>query len=217
MSNLQLNEQDYKEFYGRNTEQMPKLIAEGRTPLSVSGLMRRRLEARNASESVKDSWLYNYFDTGDAMAYHSDGKAKIVLNAKQLRELNPESKLGNGALILPDGIYESLEGQEFSRSNLEKHASGDWLKQREAKSNPIWQALARDKALLEEYTNLVFSQGYDKAMALYRASPQDIPTMRSWFVGRLVVSVRSGAYGRGHLGYDGGRLVGVQVAPKAQR
>ena len=34
MSKLQLNDpvQDYKEFYGRNTEQMPKLIAEGRTP-----------------------------------------------------------------------------------------------------------------------------------------------------------------------------------------
>ena len=43
---LQLNEQDvpYKEFYGRNIGQMPKLIAEGRVPLSVSGLMQRRLE-----------------------------------------------------------------------------------------------------------------------------------------------------------------------------
>ena len=219
MSNLQLNEpvQDYKEFYGRNTEQMPKLIAEGRTPLPTSGLMKRRLEARNASETVKDSWLYNYFDTGDAIAYHPDGMGKIVLDAKQLRELTPESRLSNGALILPDGIYESLEGRELSKSDLEKYASGNRLKQKEVISNPVWQALSEDENLLKEYTNLVFSQGYDKAMAIYRVSSQDIPTMRSWYVGRLdVVYVRSGANGRFLLDCDFGRLVGVtKVAPKA--
>ena len=38
-----LNEvEKYKEFPGRNVDQMPKLIAEGRVPMSVAGLMRRR-------------------------------------------------------------------------------------------------------------------------------------------------------------------------------
>ena len=218
MSKLQLNEQiqDYKEFYGRNTEQMPKLIAEGRTPLPTSGLMKRRLEARNASETVKDSWLYNYFDTGDAIAYHPDGKAKIVLNAKQLRELTPKSRLSRGALILPDGIYEALEGRDISKSDLERYASGNWLKQKEVITHPVWQALSEDETLLKEYTDLVFSQGYDKAMAIYRGSSQDIPTMRSWCVRRLVVGGGSVADGRDHLDDDFGRFVGVQVAPKAQ-
>ena len=172
MSKLQLNDpvQDYKEFYGRNTEQMPKLIAEGRTPLPTSGLMKRRLEARNASETVKDSWLYNYFDTGDAIAYHPDGMGKIVLNAQPLKEINLESRLSNGALILPDGIYEALEGRELSKSDLEKYASGNRLKQKEVISNPVWQALSEDENLLKEYTGLVSSQGYDKAMAVYHAS-----------------------------------------------
>ena len=218
MSNLQLNEpvQDYKEFYGRNTEQMPKLIAEGRTPLSVSGLMKRRLEARNASETIKDSWLYNYFDTGDAISYHPDGKAKVVLNAKQLRELTPSSGLSNGALILPDGVYESLQGLELNKSDLKKYASGNWLKQKEVISNPIWQALSEDENLLKEYAGLVFSQGYDNAMAVYSASAKDAPTMRSWYVGRLGGDNRSYAFYWYHLDNSNGRLVGVQVAPKAQ-
>ncbi|MBI2507514.1 hypothetical protein HYV89_01025 [Candidatus Woesearchaeota archaeon] len=216
MSKLQLNEpvQDYREFYGRITEQMPKLIADGRALLSVSGL--RRLEARNASELVKDSWLYNYFDTGDAIAYHPDGMAKIVLDSQLLRELTPESKLINGALIIPNGMYEALEGLELSRGDLEKYASKNWLNQKEVISNPVWQALARDKDLLKEYAGLVFSQGYDDAMGICRASPQDIPTMRSWCVGRLDGIIRSGAYFRDHLDLDG-RLVGVQVVPKAQK
>lgn len=219
MSKLQLNEpiQDYKAFPEEGTDayvnQMPKLIAEGRTPLSVSGLMKRRLEAGNLSEAVRDSWLYNYFDTGDAISYHPDGRAKIVLDSQLLRELNPESKLSNGALILPSGMYEALEGIELSKSDLERYASGNWLKQKEVKSNPIWQALARDENLLKEYTDLVFSHGYDKAMALYKALPQDMPTMRSWYVFRL-----GGDFGSVAVGwclvdfYD--RLVGV--APKAQ-
>ena len=41
---LTLNEapQKFKEFSGKNVEQMPLLVAEGRTPLSVAGLMQRR-------------------------------------------------------------------------------------------------------------------------------------------------------------------------------
>ncbi len=46
MSQLILNDQvvPFKEFYGKNNEQMPKLIEEGRIPLSVAGLMEKRLE-----------------------------------------------------------------------------------------------------------------------------------------------------------------------------
>src|SRR3989338_9383475 len=101
MSQLQLNDAlNYKEFYGRSTEQMPRLIAEGRTPLSIAGLMRRRLEVLNSSDDVRNSFWDNYFDTGDGIAYHPDGRGKIVLDAKPLRELTPSSQLRNGALIL---------------------------------------------------------------------------------------------------------------------
>ncbi|MEK6856187.1 MAG: hypothetical protein AABX66_03460 [Nanoarchaeota archaeon] len=97
---LELNDAvlPYKEFYGRNVDQMPALVADKRVPLSVAGLMERRL---NSGKAV---WKNNYFDCGDAIAYHPDGGVKIVLDAKPLREMTASSKLKNGALI-PVWVY----------------------------------------------------------------------------------------------------------------
>ena len=201
MSQLQLNEQpvNYKEFYGRNVDQMPNLIAEGRTPLSVQGLMKRKLETQNASEAVRNSWMHNYFDTGDGVAYHPDGRIKIVPDARPLREMNSESKLVNGALVLPDGMYEKLEGQEFTRKDIQKYV-GDAITSKEAKSNPLWQALARDPKLLNEYVDLIFNQtkqqfSYGKNMGVYVSDAPESPAMRLWCVRGLVD--RSYAWGKG--------------------
>ena len=213
---LQLNDtQNYKEFYGRATEQMPKLIAEGRLPLSVSGLMKRRLEVLSSSDAVKSSYWDNYFDSGDGVAYHPDGRAKIVLDSKQLRELNPKSELRNGALIVD---YDALEGLELSKADLAKYAAGEWLSNKKVKSNPIWQALARDEKLLDGYVNGAFSQGkerfgYDTSMGVFPGSASDVPIMRSWCLYGL--DLRSGADGYDHLGDGDVHLVGV--APEAQQ
>src|SRR3990167_6351666 len=147
MSQLQLNALNYKEFYGRSTEQMPILIAEGRTPLSIAGLMRRRLEVLNSSDEVKRFYWDNYFDTGDGIAYHPDGRGKIVLDAQPLRELTPSSQLRDGALILSPSVYDGLEGVQFSREDLAKYITGERLKQGDVRKNKVWQALARDENL----------------------------------------------------------------------
>ena len=47
MNQLQLNGPIYKDFYGDLVYRMPDLIAEGRTPMSAHGLMKRRLETQN--------------------------------------------------------------------------------------------------------------------------------------------------------------------------
>lgn len=218
---LQLNEVvlPYKEFYGRNVDKMPELIAEGRIPMSVNGLMKRRLEVSDRarfSDEVRSAWMDNYFDTGDAVVYHPDGRVKIVLDAKPLREINPESKLNNGSLVLPDGMYEKLEGQEFTRDKLKKYV-GNWLSSEEAKSNPLWRAMARDSKLLNEYVDLIFSQakqrfGYDTTMGLYVADKPKEPQARLWFVSGL--RLRSDASGWDGLHNGDGRLVGV--APEAR-
>jgi hypothetical protein len=201
MSDLQLNEPRIEYFEGRNVDKMQELIAKGMTPLSVSGLMQRRLQAQYGSESVRNSLMNNYHDTGDGIAYHPDGRIKIVPDANPLREMNPESRLVNGALVLPDGMYEKLEGHEFTRKDIQKYV-GDSISSKDAKSNPLWQALARDPKLLNEYVDLIFAQAkqqfdYDKNMGVYVKDASDVPkdaaTMRPWFVGRL--EDRSGAYG----------------------
>ena len=41
----------YREFYGKNVEQMPALIADGRVPISAAQLMQKRLNVRNYNGS----------------------------------------------------------------------------------------------------------------------------------------------------------------------
>ena len=216
MSNLQLNEPTIEYFEGRNVDKMPELIAKGMKPLSASGLMQRRLQAQYGSESVRNSLMNNYHDTGDGIAYHPDGRIKIVPDASPLREMNSKSNLVNGALVLPDGMYEKLEGHEFTRKDIQKYV-GDAITSKEAKSNPLWQALARDPKLLNEYVDLIFTQAkqqfdYDKNMGVYVSDAPESPAMRLWCVWEL--RIRSVAYGWDVLGDSYGRLVGV--APEAQ-
>ena len=228
MSRLQLNEyQDYKAFPEEGTgiyiEQMPKLIAEGRTPLSASGLMKRRLEVRNASEQVRNSWFYNYFDLSDGNIIHPDGSVKIDLDSKLLRSLTPETKLFNHALPLQSEQYDSLQMPELSKKEVGQYMKRKLLKRKQVLDNKAWRILARhpsevpkeyaeDEKLLPEYTDLIFSHGYDRAMAIFSAQPQDIPLLRSWCVGRLGDDDWSVAGGGERLDVDV-RLVGV--APKA--
>lgn len=212
---LNLNEpteKPNKEFYGRNVDQMPLLVAEGRVPMSVAGLMNKRLHYE------RQDWRDNYFDTGDGVAYHPDGKRfKVVLDAQPLREMTGESQLNAGALVLTDGVYESLEGQEFTRKELEK-ITGRNLSPDEVKAHPVWQALARgDNDLLQAYTDATFAEmgerwSYEDGMGVYLGDAQKSPIMRSWFVNWL--SLGSNASGGSDLGNASGRLVGV--APEAQ-
>ncbi|HIH17917.1 MAG TPA: hypothetical protein HA282_04005 [Nanoarchaeota archaeon] len=214
---LKLNSErePYKEFYGSNVEQMPMLIADGRVPISVAGLMQRRLDVRNSGADVKSSYMDNYFDTCDAVAYHPDGRAKIVLDSQTLRDMNEKSKRNGGALVLTEEDYETLEGEEFKGGKLEK--VNESLSRADAKSNLVWKVLARDQALLDDYVDYIFAEGkerfgYDTVMGVYPSSAHgNTPEMRAWYVGRL--EGRSGADGRDDLVSGSGRLLGI--APEA--
>ncbi len=61
---------------GRTVAQLPLLLAEGRTPLSVPRLLQRRLETQRTG--VGRAWLNNHFTTTDAVVYHPDGRLKII-------------------------------------------------------------------------------------------------------------------------------------------
>jgi len=211
---LKLNTMEpYKEFYGRNTEQMPKLIADGRIPMNFSQLMQRRLDVRNAKTNVKSAWGDNYFDMGDAVAYHPDGRVKIVLDSQYLREMTPETQRNSGALVLTSEQYDAMDGEEFKEGKLGK--TGEGLSKRSAKAHPVWRVLARDQALLNDYVDYIFAEGkerYDTAMGVYPYSAQgNTPEMRAWYVDRLVDW--SYASGGDDLDSVSGRFVGI--APEA--
>ena len=212
---LNTTREAYREFCGRNTEQMPKLIADGRVPMSVAGLMQRRLDVRNSDADVKTSYLDNYFDSGDAVLYHPDGRVKIVLDSQTLRDVTPNSELRNGALVLTEDAYNVLQGEEFKKGKLGK--VNERLSREQAKAHPVWKILARDQALLNDYVDYIFAEGKqrfgnDTAMGVFPSSAQgNTPDLRAWFVYRL--EYRSNACGGFHLDYVSGRFLGI--APEA--
>jgi len=213
--NLNQAEENYKEFYGRNIETMPELIAEGRVPMNVSQLMQRRFDVRAANNSLKSSWMDNYFDTGDAVVYHPDGRVKVVLDSQYLRQMTPESKRNSGALVLTEDDYKRMEGEEFKKGKVGQ--VNEWMTKKDVKSHPFWKVLARDQSLLNEHADYIFAEGkqrfgYDNAMGVFLSSAEDSPEMRAWVVDGLVDGSYAG--GGGDLGSDDGRLVGI--APEAQ-
>lgn len=194
----------------RYTEQMPLLIADGRSPITVAQVMDRRLH------SEQTDWKTNYFDTGDAVVYSTDkDRFKIVRSAPFLRDVTPKSRLSSGALVLGDDVYAGVDGAEFSRKDL-KPVLGRDLVAADVKKHPVWQYVVGDQSLLDEYTDRMFAEmktehGYDDAMGIYLADAQKVPTARALVVGRLDGGSRLGdGYG---LDGGGGRLVGV--APEA--
>lgn len=220
MSQLQLNNEiiPFKEFYGRNHEQMHKLIEEGRVPLSVAGLMQARLDALNgSSEDVKNAWWNNYFDTGDGILYHPEGNMKIVLGGQVFRDMTSDSPLYSGALVLGDSkdasieAYKSTEGVELRRSDLDGLV-GQTLSKEAVKSHPVWNALVPNGALLNDYVDAVFElTGREKNMGIWTSSPQDKAVGRLWCVDYHKYD--SDAFGNDYLDNCDGRLVGV--APEA--
>src|SRR3990167_8900583 len=107
MENLELNDtiEPYKDFRSDDAQtylaQMPLVIADNRSPLSVATLMERRLHAGKSAIAWKD----NYFDTGDGIAYNAGGtKFKIVLDSQDLRKVNLKTEPKNNLELSASSI-----------------------------------------------------------------------------------------------------------------
>jgi len=210
---LNATRETYKEFYGRNVEQMPKLIADDRVPMNVSQLMQRRLDVRNSDADVKTSYMDNYFDTGDVVVYHPDGRVKIVLDSQTLRDVTPNTQRVGGGLLLTEYAYNTLQGEEFKKGKLRK--VNEWISRKDVKAHPVWKVLARDQGLLNDYVDYIFAEGkqrfgYDPAMGVFPDySIVGTSKMRVWCIGRL--EDWSYAYGRNDLDFSSGRFVGIAL------
>ncbi len=132
------SDDSYRYYRGKLLEKMPLLIAEGRIPVSVADVLERRLHSENPL------WKKKKIDTGDMFVYHPDGKIKVVLDAQLLRELTPQTRFCNGAILLEDGAYEALDGAEFKLQEISTRLSVE-----SAKTDPFWKYIARNGALVE--------------------------------------------------------------------
>lgn len=105
MSKKSTSFRTYKDYRGANIEQMPRLLKEGRKPLSFRELVEN-------PTLVKD-----YVDLGDLALYNKDARLKVVPVDKAaafFEQLRPGAELYEGALVITDEMYDNTQGTEFT-------------------------------------------------------------------------------------------------------
>lgn len=148
-------------LYGQNlVQKMPELIAQGYKPISIAQIMEERLKEAKGLEVARENdyhkiWGGDDLYSGDSILYHPDGRIKVVLDSKKVRNINDISSLKNGSIVLPKGTFEKRKGVEFSKKDT-KRFTGKSLELSKILKNEIWLTLARgDKKLLTEYAGEV--------------------------------------------------------------
>ena len=223
-------EQD-KLFPGRNIDQMPLLLGEGRSPWTVVRFMKERIAHDNEFPD-----LLSHIDVSDLIAYDSSKRStdfKFILTVdkngrvteqgrKALELINPNAKLISDYAANVNGVYDSLPGIVVPRADLGVLERD--LTQDEILNSKVWRILARhpdevpaefaeDPALLKEYADWVKGKTkQDTNMGVYLDNNSKDEKLRAFCVGWL--DCRSALFGRRLLNYDGGRLVGY-LAPEA--
>lgn len=182
---------DFLVFPGQITVQMPLLIKQGRTPISIYELARQKLIIRDIYRNVtrnphqypesfrreirkKYDLLWNkLYDTGDMWLSQSTiqgSKGKLVLyNADVLeflkRNLNPQSRLTSGYLTLDgelQGAYDSFTGNNVLELNpAEISKFFNKLSTRQEAKESPFWRLALGD-LKDDYIDAVFLDGKEK-------------------------------------------------------
>jgi hypothetical protein len=99
-----------KAFTGWPYEQMPKLLADGRTPLSMKGLMERRLGMVGTSADAA-TLQDNYVTTANLMVRNSSGA--VVVAAYEQNPFAQQVALGlNEKSVLRDGSLVEYQGMD---------------------------------------------------------------------------------------------------------
>jgi hypothetical protein len=148
----------YKEFYGRNVDQMPSLLDFdcNRSPMSIAQLIKRKLDVRDINPDVKDAWMNNFFDTSDLKAQRGN-EIKLVLTTyangsitplgrEYLELFNPQEQLINMAINLGiNNRYENLSGEGVLTTTREKLAEiiDSPLTIPQAKDSLFWRFVLR--------------------------------------------------------------------------
>ena len=194
-----LVQKDYKVFEGSYNSKMPLLVNEGLQPLTAKDVMQYRINAFKSKDKDEfDFWLDHYWDTITGLVYYNENLI-VQPNSQLLLNVNPESKLDNGSLILTPEQFKELS-KKHGVLKRKKVISNKNLTKREVKEHPIWLKLAQDdKSLLNEYADLIFSKAkeiynYEENMGVYLPDDQKNPALRSWCLGNL--DYRSDAYAR---------------------
>ena len=224
-------------YEGRNVEQMPELMGDGRVPIAIAGLMQQKLDVRNCPRDIKTAWMDNDFDSSDLVCYGSkkigdklkyiltiDNQNKITKNGYlKLSLINPKEKLINGAINLGfNNQWENLQGEGVINLSIkELGIINKRLIKEKASDSKLWRIALRHpdevpkgfeidglhKAAIDYIFAEVKRLGYDTAMGVYPDSLGNNPSMRTWRVGWI--GSGSGADGRTNLYSEDGLFAGL--------
>jgi len=220
-----------KEHYGRNVDKMPGILRVGEVPMSISGVMKSRLEQ---GDEFPDLWN-NWYDTSDLVVYPkgndkdvyvlltADNKGQITKNGRKALELIRSDNLASNYGAVVEQLRD-LGRKGLVKVSRSKITTDTYLTKDQAFDEQVWRILARhpdevakefaeDKDLLGEYFSEVQKRtGNTENMALYIGdSLKDQTTLKAWCVDWL--EGRSYADGGADLDRGDGRLLGI--APEA--
>ncbi|MDP3734385.1 MAG: hypothetical protein Q8R37_04080 [Nanoarchaeota archaeon] len=190
----------------------PTFVIDGKTvyrPLTFRENIQARVEdfytlydANSNKRTVDDRLrLFNtWLDSCAGIAYKADSpEFKLILQSPHLIGINESF---NNEFIPID--YDSVDGIRLNRNN---GIYNPLLTQEQVLNHPAWlAAVEEDKPLLQEYTNIVFSQTERKNMGFYLETRVTEDKLRVLFVYEL--DIHSSASGCCDLS-DGGTLLRV--------
>ncbi|MDP3734413.1 MAG: hypothetical protein Q8R37_04220 [Nanoarchaeota archaeon] len=149
-----------------------------------------------------NTWLHSY--TGIAYKANSPNEFKLILQSPHLigidEDFNEEAiteELTSGMLD-----YDALHGDGVITLNRNDETYNQLLTQEQVLNHPAWNAaVEEDKLLLQEYTNIVFSQRKGKNMSFWLRTGVTEDQLRALFVSSL--SGNSDANSNYYLGIGG--------------
>jgi hypothetical protein len=157
--------------YRINRESPPNSEAKRRirAPISIAQVMQRTLDIgeRSLSEinwGTPERWNDFLIEIGagvhtnDTIIYHPNGNIKIVLGDKIPNYIFSRNRAPYGGIALDEQIYDSLEGMEFEKNELEEVTR--YAEREGVKNNRALNYLARDSKLLSDFTDYIYNR-YD--------------------------------------------------------
>ncbi len=178
----------YQEYYGSSSQQISLLFTQGKTPLSISDIMQRRLDVRNipSLKPFHDTWWDNYIHTCDLLVYDPQSQSgKILIYDPQVKELlhqiDLEKYVVHNTLFLPAYLTKHLPGLKLSEHDI-RQLHGKNYTLNEAKQSLVWQYLARSQERLEAYVDAVAQETDSTAslMPLYFGGSSIFSTAQLW-------------------------------------
>jgi len=176
-----LSNGDYKLFKGDSYVRLMPMVRDtgmvAANSAELMGILTGSSKFRFGEE--EEIRVTKHISTIDGIAYHYDGnrdglcdKIKIVHNSDLLKNVDAPDKTKHGALVISNGDYNRIEGDEFDVPKIIKFVNRE-LRRYEALDNPLWKSIAGDDIYLLDsfvdtaYKVIAMEYKTDTAMAFY--------------------------------------------------